>query len=33
MNLRINTHIGALGTFGERYVPSGYYQGLEFENN
>jgi xylose isomerase len=31
MKLNINTHIGALGTFGERYVPSGYYQGLKFE--
>ena len=31
MELNINTHIGVLGTYAERYVPSGYYQSMEFE--
>ncbi|MFO8086825.1 MAG: TIM barrel protein, partial [Bacteroidales bacterium] len=29
--LRINAHIGVLGTFNERYVPGGYFDEIEFD--
>ena len=31
MKLKINTHLGCLGTFAERYVPDGYVDKLNFE--
>lgn len=31
MKLRLNTHLGCLGTFGERYVPGGYVDSLSFK--
>ena len=31
MKLKIETHIGSLGTFAERYVPGGYMDELSFE--
>jgi len=31
LKLRINAHIGCLGTFNERYVPGGYEEALSFE--
>ncbi len=32
MALRINAHLGCLGTFSERYVPGGYYEAIDFES-
>jgi len=31
MKLNINTHMGSLGIFQERYVPAGYFEIIEFE--
>lgn len=29
--MNINSHLGSLGTFSERYVPGGYFEGIDFE--
>ena len=31
-NLNINSHLGCIGTFAERYVPGGYFDSIEFED-
>ena len=31
LELKINAHLGILGTFSERYVPEGYFDKMDFE--